>query len=362
MPTIVLRASQYPALQPAHGLWKRHDPACAPLRFQAQTVAQAEEWQRNVRPALRQALGFTDLPPAPLAPTLIERVERPDHTREKWLLRTWQEALMPVYLLHPRQARPPFPVVLAFAGHGYGVKDIVGLWEDGQERDQTDGYQQDFGLALCRRGFLVAAPEISCFGERQTDFSYLDPLLGQPAPTTCEQAAMLALHLGGSAAGLRVHDALRLVDWLETRPEADLRRLGAMGISGGGMHTLFSTCLDERIRACVISGYYSTFRDSILSISHCPCNFVPGLARFGEMYDLAGLLAPRPVLVESGKRDPLFPVEAVQRSVEQTRERVYRLWQAEPRFEADIFEGRHRIHGERAYDFLEETLARGEQR
>ena len=94
--------------------------------------------------------------------------------------------------------------------------------------------------------------------------------------------------------GLRAHDAMRLIDWLETRPDLDTRRLGAMGISGGGMHTLFSTCLDERIRACVISGYYSTFRDSILAMHHCACNFVPGLHRFGEMYDLIGLVAPAP--------------------------------------------------------------------
>ena len=357
MSTSTLSSSQYPELQPAYGLWSRYDPASAPLRFQAATLAQAEAWQENVRPALRQAIGFTDLPPAPLNPTLLERVEREDHIREKWLLCTWQGALMPVYLLAPRTGQAPFPAVLAFAGHGYGVKDILGLWEDGAERLEPDGYQQEFGLELCRHGFLVVAPEISCFGERRTDFSYLDQTLGSPIPTTCEQTAHLAFHLGGSVIGLRVHDALRLVDWLETRPEVDLRRLGAMGISGGGMHTLFSTCLDQRIRACVISGYYSTFRDSILAMSHCDCNFVPGLSRFGEMYDLIGLVAPRPVLVEAGTHDPIFPIAAVQASVKIARERLYRLWQAEERFETDIFDGRHRIHGRRAYDFLKESLA-----
>jgi cephalosporin-C deacetylase-like acetyl esterase len=89
---------------------------------------------------------------------------------------------------------------------------------------------------------------------------------------------MLALHLGGSAAGLRVREALRLVDYLAARPDADISRLGAMGLSGGGMHTLFSACVDERIQACVISGYFSTFRDSILAMEHCPCNFVPRYA------------------------------------------------------------------------------------
>jgi hypothetical protein len=123
------------------------------------------------------------------------------------------------------------------------------------------------------------------------------------------------------------------------------------------MHTLFSTCLDERIRACVISGYYSTFKDSILAMHHCSCNIIPGLQRFGEMYDLIGLIAPRPVLVEAGTYDPIFPLQAVKTSVQIAREKIYRLWGAESQFETDIFEGRHRISGARAYDFLWEKLA-----
>jgi dienelactone hydrolase len=263
---------------------------------------------------------------------------------------------MPVYVLMPKNAPRPLPTVLAFHGHGYGVKDIVGLWEDGEERDTPDGYHGDFAVALCRRGFAVAAPEISCFGERQTDFSYLDEAFGQGIPTTCDHAAKLAFHLGGSVLGLRVHDGRRLVDYLETRDDIDTGRLGAMGISGGGMHTFFSTCIDQRIRACVVSGYYSTFRDSILAMSHCTCNFVPGLHRFGEMHDLVGLIAPRPMLVEAGSRDPIFPIDAVRSSVERARD-VYRIFGAEGALETDYFEGRHQISGRRAYDFLWEKLS-----
>jgi len=131
-----------------------------------------------------------------------------------------------------------------------------------------------------------------------------------------------------------------------------------MGISGGGMLTFYTTCLDERIRACVISGYYSTFQHSILAMAHCICNFVPGLAQFGEIYDLAGLIAPRPMLVEAGTYDPIFPLEAVQRSVDITRTKVYGLFKKPDSLEIDIFEGRHRISGQRAYDFLFENLSR----
>jgi dienelactone hydrolase len=356
MSTKILTPSEYPELQPMHGLWQMYDPASAPLRFQAATQAQAEAWQRRVRPALREAIGFTDLPPAPLDAVLVERVERPDHIREKWLLRTWAGALMPVYLLLPLSGQAPYPTVVAFHGHGYGVKDMIGLWETGEERLTPDGYHKDFAVELVRRGFLVAAPEISCFGERTNDYSYLNQTIGQPVPYTCEHTARLAFHLGGSVVGLRAHDGARLLDWLETRADVDMGRVGAMGISGGGMHTLYSTCLDERISACVISGFYSTFQGSLLAMHHCACNFVPGLHRFGEMYDLIGLVAPRPVLVEAATYDPIFPLAEVEKSVRIARERVYSVWGAADCFETDIFEGRHQISGRRAYDFFAERL------
>jgi dienelactone hydrolase len=356
MSTTILDPRKLKELQPAYGLWKQYAPEKAAYRFRAESFAQAQQWQRETRQALAETVGFQSLQSMPLEPQRIEEVDKGEYVREKVLLRTSPDSLMPVYVLRPKAGEEPYPVVLAFHGHGYGVKDIVGLWEDGQERDVPDGYHKDFAVALCRRGFVVAAPEISCFGERQTDFSYLNATIGQGAPTTCTHTAMLAFHLGGSAVGLRVHDGRRLIDYLESRADVDVRRLGAMGISGGGLHTFFSTCLDERIRACVVSGYYSTFRDSVLAMSHCACNFVPGLHRFGEMHDLVGLIAPRPILVEAGSRDPIFPIEAVQRSVARARE-VYQVFDGQDRVETDYFEGRHQISGRRAYDFLREKLS-----
>jgi hypothetical protein len=129
-----------------------------------------------------------------------------------------------------------------------------------------------------------------------------------------------------------------------------------MGISGGGMHTFFSVCADPRIKACVISGYFSPFRDSILAMTHCFCNFVPGLHRFGEIYDLAGLIAPRPMLIEAANYDPIFPLAAVKRAVARTRA-IYALFGAAADLETDYFEGRHQISGRRAYDFLAAKLA-----
>jgi len=350
----ILDPKKVPQLQPAHALWKQYDPSSAPHRFRAGSLPDAKRWQNRTRRALGKTIGFQEMRRVPPAPRTIERVDRGDHVREKVLIRTSAHSVTPVYLLIPKGRQGPLPVVLAFHGHGYGVKDIVGLWEDGEERHAPDGYHKDFAIELCRRGFLVAAPEISCFGERQNDFSHLDPER-QGVPTTCAHSAALTFHLGGSVIGLRVFEGKALVDYVQTRKDADGSRLGAMGISGGGLHTFYSTCLDRRIKACVVSGYFCTFRDSVLAMQHCFCNFVPGMAPFGEMSDLVGLIAPRPMLVEAANKDMIFPLPAVKRSVRKAR-KVYRVFGAESQIETDYFEGRHQISGARAYDFLWEKL------
>jgi dienelactone hydrolase len=355
MTTKILTSSDYPDLQPSQMLWKMYQPENAPFRFQSSSRKEAVTWQEEIRPRLEKQLGFSDLPATNLEPTLLESVDCGTYIREKVLLRTSTKMLLPVYLLLPKNHQTPAAAVIAFHGHGYGVKDIVGLWEDGSERTRVDGYQKDFAVELCKNGFIVAAPEISCFGERQTDFSYLDKFLGQEEPSTCAHTAFLASFLGGTVLGLRVFEGKRLLDYLVSRPEVDSGRIGAMGISGGGMHTFYSTCLDMRIKASVISGYYSTFAASILAMNHCPCNYIPGIWQFGEMYDLLGLIAPRPVLIEAATRDQFFPIDAVHLAVNRGRQ-VYKIFDSPGSLEADIFEGRHEISGRRAYSFLKEKI------
>ena len=164
-----------------------------------------------------------------------------------------------------------------------------------------------------------------------------------------------ALLLGETILGWRVWDVMRTIDYIATRPELDVNRVGCMGISGGGTATLFSAALEPRIRAAMVSGYLNTFRDSIGSLSHCIDNYVPGILNWAEMYDVAGLIAPRPLLVESGTQDSIFPIAASLESVRHVRE-IYGVFGAADRIEQEVFPGEHSFWGKRGIPFVARHL------
>jgi hypothetical protein len=155
--------------------------------------------------------------------------------------------------------------------------------------------------------------------------------------------------------GWRVWDTMRAIDYLGTRPEVDSSRVATLGASGGGTTSLFTAAVDERVKVAVVSAYFNTFRDSIMSISHCPDNYVPGLLQDMEMYDLSGLVAPRALFVESGRNDRIFPIAGSQTAAGKARE-IYAAFNVPDRFGYEIHEGGHEVHLVAAFDFLSRRL------
>jgi len=155
--------------------------------------------------------------------------------------------------------------------------------------------------------------------------------------------------------GWRVWDIMRTVDYLETRPEFDPKRIGLMGISGGGTCTLFGAALEPRISAAFASGYLNTFRDSILSLSHCIDNYVPGILQWCEQHDVAGLIAPRPLFCESGVKDNIFPIDAFKQSLAEVK-KVYGVFGASDLIGSEIHNGSHVFHGKEGLPFLARQL------
>jgi hypothetical protein len=70
----------------------------------------------------------------------------------------------------------------------------------------------------------------------------------------------------------------------------------------------------------MVSGYLNSFQDGVASLAHCIDNYVPGVLKWAEMYDIAGLIAPRPLFVESGGRTVSFRLKPVSRALQTRRD------------------------------------------
>ncbi|CAI8029066.1 hypothetical protein GBAR_LOCUS16533 [Geodia barretti] len=150
--------SQRTEFDPLRLLDALHAGAERDCAFEATAADAAREWQAHARRVLTGHLGFLERPVPPVEAEVEQTVDRGSYVRERVVLRTWPDATMPVYVLVPKGLTGPAPCVLALHGHGYGVRDIVGLWEDGSERWEPDGYHKDFGCALAERGFVSRRP------------------------------------------------------------------------------------------------------------------------------------------------------------------------------------------------------------
>jgi hypothetical protein len=250
------------------------------------------------------------------------------------------------YLLTPKL--PLGSAVIAVCGHGYGCRQIIRQGKRGGFRavDFLGNYQKNFAIELAKRGNSVIAYEPVGFGEACKENDRFKPFFGN----SCRDISLHTLMYGFTTASLRIYQAIRCADLLEAKGFKDL---GCMGISGGGLVALYFACLDERIKRVVISGYINTFRDSVMSVRHCPDNYIPGILAAGEIFDFASAIAPRKLLVESGSRDRIFPRKGVQTAIEHIS-RIYREVGAEDNFSVDLFEGRHEISGRKSYTFFNE--------
>jgi hypothetical protein len=340
-----------PDLDPVRWTKQRYQDAPLKLTFKAGTRKDAEAWQKRLRAKVTDLVGgFPERGGAPVS-KMLEVRDFPGYRREKFQFESRPGVAVIGYLLTPTQGKAPFATMVCVPGHGRGVDDTVGIDDKGRDRTDKAGYQHDFPIQVVEHGMAAVSIEPMAFGYRR------DAITKKKGAGTsaCQPAAGAALLLGETMIGWRVFDVMRTIDWIGTRKELDVNRVGCMGISGGGTCTVFSTALDPRIKAAMVSGYINTFRDSIMSLSHCIDNYVPGILNWAELYDVAGLIAPRPLYVESGSKDPIFPIAGSKEGFARIK-KVYEVLGAGDLAEQEIFEGEHLFHGGNGIPFLARHL------
>lgn len=177
---------------------------------------------------------------------------------------------------------------------------------------------RDFAMQAVARGYAAVAVELRCFGERADS----RPEHRRHGMGTCHHASHVASLLGRTMIGERTWDVSRVIDALEGFDEVDSSRVACLGNSGGGVISWYAACLDSRVAAVMPSCSICTFGASLGSIDHCCDNYLPGALRYFDLPDLAGLIAPRPLVVVAGRDDPLFPIADVEAAYA-TIQRIY---------------------------------------
>jgi hypothetical protein len=193
----------------------------------------------------------------------------------------------------PEPVNGPVPAVVVACGHG-GSKSAP--------------YAQYAGQLYAKTGFICLVPDTigeeerhvrRRMGTRAHDLYWL----GHRTPEfVCQSLKRMVL-------GKIVLDLVRGIDYLETRPEVDRRRIGIVGYSLGGASAGFTSILDKRIRAAVLCGW--VFRAHYGRYGKY-CTRMP-YAAFASMMgsdEMTALLAPRvATLFMTGAKDTIMDDE-----------------------------------------------------
>ncbi len=215
-------------------------------------------------------------------------------------------------LVKPKTASGKLPVVVALHGTGGNKESQLPLLED-----------------LAGRGFLAIAIDGRYHGERA---------LGAKGSKGYVDAILRAYRGSGEHPFLydTVWDIMRLIDWIETRPDADAARIGMIGFSKGGMELYLAAAVDSRIRASVPCIGVQSFRWALdhdawqsragtfqhaLDEAAREASASPDAKFLRRFYDrvapgiydefdgpsMAPLIAPRPLLAINGEVDARTP-------------------------------------------------------
>ena len=269
-------------------------------------------WQAKARERLNALLG---LPLERVEPNFrIEWTndENPTCTEIRFLFTSEPEVDVVGHLLLPKgapQGKKP-PLIICLQGHSKGVHISLGRPIYEGDEATISGGDRDFARQIAARGQAALALEQRGFGERG----------GTAKGPACYQPAVQAMLMGKTLIGQRCWDISRAIDVVgEHFPQLDMSRIAIMGNSGGGTATIYAAALDERIGAAMPSCAFCGYLASIGAQTHCLCNYVPGIMKDFDMGDLAGLIAPRPLIIVNGKDDGIFPLSSAKEQADVAR-------------------------------------------
>lgn len=315
-----------------------------------------KQWENEFRSVMEERLGLKKIASqlknyTPKVEFL--RTEQCDGFRRDYYT-IWTEPTLPlpIIVMIPDSLNAPAPLVIACQGHSKNPALFAGVYNNESERVSGEEGQRNIGIQAMKEGYICIVPTTRGFGETRTA---QDKALDKTC--SCRTELMHDLLVGRTPIGDRVWDVSRVLDWaLEALP-VDKKNLIVTGNSGGGTMALFAGAMDKRFTMSIPGSYFCTFTACIGAMRHCDCNYIPGILDLGEMYDIAGLTAPRHFRAIHGVLDNGFPIEGTRFALEKTQA-IYKAAGAEGL--CTLYEGPegHRYYSAGAWDYIRENLVK----
>jgi len=236
-------------------------------------------------------------------------------------------------------AERPVPLVIAQHGIGSHPERTFGVLDEG---DHYHAYSR----ALVEAGFAVLAPMNLRSMERRNRLERLCRLADTSLP------------------GIELARLARLLDEVLADPRIDENRVGMWGVSLGGLSTMFWMPLEPRIKVGVVAAWFNHRRNKMvipdpryscfLETREDHAFFHGWLTEFTDS-DAVCLICPRPLLIQTGKKDRIAHWPQVLEEFEASRAYYEKLGIAE-RIEIDLHEGGHEPRVESGLKFLTRWL------
>ncbi len=322
------------------------------LKFKGHSPADWGAWREQAAAKFMELLGpFPER--VPLEAEVESSVVDGDLIRERVVFNSEAFMSVPCQVLRPRNMVPDRSNAAIICSHGHGPfgKDgVAGVRSSPEHERFIREHNHNYGEQMARAGFLTISPDLRVFGERRDG---LDPFPGSdPCNVNFVKGALLGIY----TLTLNIWDMQCCVDYLETRREVDPNRIGMMGLSQGGTMTTFATAAEPRIKAADIISYVNPWQGfGIERANFCGSQIIPGIYRYLDTDDIAGLIAPRPLLLEMGIYDDCFFIQDLLEGYEGVK-RIYEAAGVPDRLWTDVFPGPHAFGGNRAFDFFRTYL------
>jgi cephalosporin-C deacetylase-like acetyl esterase len=291
-------------------------------------IGTLDDWQRR-RPVLReQLLEMLGLSPLPertdLKATVTGTIEQPDFVVEKLHFQSRPGLYVTANFYRPKVVEKPLPTILYLCGHG-NVKI------DGVSYGSKASYQHHPAW-FAREGYCCLILDTLQLGEIEGLHH-----------GTYREGMWWWLARGYTPAGVEAWNAVRALDYLETRPEVDMKRIGVTGRSGGGAYTWWLAAIDDRPACLIPVAGITDLENHVVDgciEGHCDCMYMVNTYGW-DFATVAALAAPRPLLFSNSDKDTIFPLTGVVRTHAKLK-KIYDLYKASDKLGLLITEGPHK--------------------